>query len=88
MAAVLTAVPFAGIRMPLLLIGDHISTWSMVKGIGGLLILAIVVRLMIGVVLRGAADSILAAGILHQVFDATNNKGGVVDSFLDGATGV
>jgi K+-transporting ATPase A subunit len=37
------------------------------------------------VVMRGAADSILAVGILHQVFDASNNKGGVVDSFLDGA---
>ncbi|HWI00904.1 MAG TPA: type II CAAX endopeptidase family protein [Propionibacteriaceae bacterium] len=85
MAAVLTAVPFAGVHMPLLLIGDHISAWSVVKGIGGLLILAVVVRLMIGVVMRGAADSVLAAGILHQVFDASNNKGGIVDSFLDGA---
>jgi membrane protease YdiL (CAAX protease family) len=84
-AAVLTAVPFAGVHMPLLLIGDHLSTWSVFRGIGGLLILAVVVRLMIGVVMRAAADSILAVGILHQVFDASNNKGGLVDSFLDGA---
>jgi membrane protease YdiL (CAAX protease family) len=84
-AAVLTAVPFAGVHLPLLLIGDPVSTWSVVKGIGGLLVLAVVVRLMIGVVLRGAADSILAVGILHQVFDASNNRGGLVDSLLDGA---
>jgi membrane protease YdiL (CAAX protease family) len=84
-AAVLTAVPFAGVHMPLLLIGDHISAWSVVRGIGGLLILAVVVRLMIGVVMRGAADSVLAVAILHQVFDASNNKGGLVDSLLDGA---
>jgi membrane protease YdiL (CAAX protease family) len=84
-AAVLTAVPFAGVHMPLLLIGDHITTWSVLKGIGGLLILGVVVRLLIGVVMRAAADSVLAVGVLHQLFDASNNKGGVVDSFLDGA---
>jgi len=84
-AALLTAVPFAGVHMPLLLIGDHITTWSVVKGIGGLLILGVVVRLLIGVVMRAAADSVLAVGVLHQLFDASNNQGGVVDSFLDGA---
>jgi CAAX protease family protein len=50
-----------------------------------LLILGVVVRLLIGVVMRAAADSVLAVGVLHQLFDASNNKGGVVDSFLDGA---
>ena len=84
-AALLTAVPFAGVHMPLLLIGVQVSTLSVVKGVGGLLILAVVVRLLIGVVVRAAADSVLAVGILHQVFDASNNKGGVVDSLLDGA---
>jgi hypothetical protein len=84
-AAVLTAVPFAGVHMPLLLIADHITTWSVFKGIGGLLILGVVVRLLIGVVMRAAADSVLAVGVLHQFFDASNKEGGVVDSFLDGA---
>jgi membrane protease YdiL (CAAX protease family) len=84
-AAVLTAVPFAGVHLPLLLIGDPVSTRSVLTGIGGLLVLAVVVRLMIGVVLRGAADSVLAVGVLHQVFDASNNQGGLVDSLLDGA---
>jgi membrane protease YdiL (CAAX protease family) len=84
-AALLTAVPFAGVHMPLLLIGDQITTWSVLKGIGGLLILGVVVRLLIGVVMRAAADSVLAVGVLHQLFDASNNQGGIVDSFLDGA---
>lgn len=84
-AAALTAVPFAGVHMPLLLIGDHITVLSVLEGVGGLLLLAIVVRLMIGVVLHGAADSVLAVGILHQMFDASNNSGGLVDAFVDGA---
>jgi hypothetical protein len=67
----------------LLLLDDHVTALSVVKGIAGLL--GVAVRLMIGLVLRAAADSILAVGILHQIFDASNNKGGLVDSFLDGA---
>jgi membrane protease YdiL (CAAX protease family) len=84
-AALLTAVPFAGVHMPLLLIGDDVTAWSVVKGIGGLLILGVVVRLLIGLVMRAAADSVLAVGFLHQLFDASNNQGGIVDSFLNGA---
>jgi uncharacterized protein len=60
-AGVLTAVPSAGVHMPLLLIGDHTSALSILKGIGlkgialkGIagLVLGLVVRLMIGVVMR------------------------------------
>jgi uncharacterized protein len=54
-------------------------------GITGLLILGIVIRLLMGVMLRAAVDSVLAVGILHQIFDASNNNGAVVDSLLDGA---
>jgi ABC-type nickel/cobalt efflux system permease component RcnA len=47
--------------------------------------LGIVVRLLMGVMLRAALDSVLAVGVLHQIFDASNNNGGLVDSVLDGA---
>jgi hypothetical protein len=30
-------------------------------------------------------DSVLAVGVLHQIFDASNNNGGLVDSVLEGA---
>ena len=33
---------------------------------------------------RAAADSVLAIGILHQIFDTSNNNGALVDSVLDG----
>jgi hypothetical protein len=55
------------------------------RGIAGLLILGIVVRLLMGVMMRAALDSVLAVGVLHQIFDASNNNGALVDSLLDGA---
>jgi uncharacterized protein len=84
-AAALTTLPFAGVHVPLLLLDDHVSALSVLIGIAGLLILGIVVRLLIGVMMRAAADSVLAVGILHQIFDASNNNGALVDSLLDGA---
>lgn len=83
-AALLTALPFAGIHAPLLLLGDF-TVSSVLFGIVGLLVLGVLFRLMAGVQLRGAADSVLAIGVLHAVFDATNNQGGLVDGLLTGA---
>jgi membrane protease YdiL (CAAX protease family) len=83
LAAVLTALPFAGVHVPLLLLDDHVL--SILKGVAGLLILGIVVRLLMGVMMRAALDSVLAVGVLHQIFDASNNDGALVDSLLDGA---
>jgi membrane protease YdiL (CAAX protease family) len=84
-SAVLTALPFAGVHVPLLLLDDQVSALSMLTGIAGLIILGIVVRLLMGVTMRAAADSVLAVGVLHQIFDASNNNGALVDSLLDGA---
>ena len=86
-AAALTALPFAGVHAPLLLLSDQVSAVSVLEGLAGLLILGVAVRLMVGVFLRAASDSILAVGILHQIFDASNNSGGLVDSLLGGAGG-
>ena len=84
-AAVLTALPFAGVHIPLLLLDDHVSPLSVLRGIAGLAILGIAIRLLLGVMLRAALDSVLAVGVLHQIFDASNNNGALVDSLLDGA---
>jgi uncharacterized protein len=80
----LTTLPFAAVHVPLLL-DDQVSVLSVLTGIAGLLILGIVVRLLMGVMMRAASDSVLAVGILHQIFDASNNNGALVDSLLDGA---
>jgi CAAX protease family protein len=80
----LTTLPFAGVHVPLLLLDDQVSVLSVLTAIAGLLILGIVVRLLMGVTLRAASDSVLAVGVLHQIFDASNNDGALVDSLLDG----
>jgi uncharacterized protein len=84
-AAVVTALPFAGVHVPLLLLDDQVSPLSVLRGIAGLLILGIVIRLLMGVMMRAALDSVLAVGVLHQIFDASNNNGALVDSILEGA---
>ena len=56
-AAVLTALPFAGVHVPLLLLDDQVSALSVLIGIAGLLILGIV---------RSAADGCHAARRLGQ----------------------
>jgi hypothetical protein len=73
------------VHVPLLLLDDQVSALSVLIGIAGLLILGVVVRLLMGVMMRAALDSVLAVGIMHQVFDASNNNGALVDSLLDGA---
>jgi hypothetical protein len=70
---------------PLLLLDKQVSALSILIGVAGLLILGVAVRLLMGVMMRAALDSVLAVGVLHQIFDASNNNGGVVDSLLDGA---
>jgi len=47
-AAVLTALPFAGVHIPLLLLDDQVSALSLLRGIAGLLFMGIVPRLLMG----------------------------------------
>jgi uncharacterized protein len=77
-AAVLVALPFAGVHVRLLLLDDQVSALSVLTGIAGLLILGVVVRLLMGVMMRAVLDSVLAVGVLHQIFDASNNNGALV----------
>lgn len=84
-AAALAALPFAGVHIPLLLAGEHLSVSGFLADLGGLVALAVVARTLWGVVLRGAADSTLAIGLMHGVFNASNNRGQLVDSLLEGA---
>ncbi len=82
-AAALTAVPFAGVHVPLQFIGDA-PLRSVLVQVGLLLVLAVVIRLLVGVTVRGASGSLLAAGVVHAVFNASNNEGNLVDDLLSG----
>jgi membrane protease YdiL (CAAX protease family) len=82
-AALLTAVPFALIHLPLHFIGNF-SIGSLTTALVLLLIVSAVVRLMIGVLLRGTRDSILAVALVHTLFNRSNNEEGFVAGLLDG----
>jgi membrane protease YdiL (CAAX protease family) len=77
-AAALTAIPFAAIHAPLLLVADE----NVVVGYGKLYLLGILVRLMMGVTLRAVGDSVLLVGVLHSVFNQSNNTTGIVADLL------
>jgi uncharacterized protein len=82
-AAALTAVPFAAIHLPLQFVGDF-SAASVASGVGLLLVVSVLFRLMVGVMLRAAADSVLAVAVLHAVWNTSNNEDGLVDQLLSG----
>jgi len=82
-AALLTAVPFALAHMPLQFIGTF-TTASLAASLVALLIICALVRIMIGVVLRGTRDSILAVAVLHTTFNRSNNDEGVVAALTQG----
>ena len=82
-AAALTAVPFAAIHLPLQFVGEF-SAASVTSGVGLLLVVSVLFRLMVGVVLRAAADSVLAIAVLHAVWNTSNNEDGLVDQLLSG----
>jgi membrane protease YdiL (CAAX protease family) len=82
-AALLTAVPFAAAHLPLQFVTDFTAA-SVALGFVALLVLCFVVRLLIGVVLRGAGGSVLAVAVLHAVFNRSNNGDGVLAALLHG----
>jgi membrane protease YdiL (CAAX protease family) len=82
-AAALTAVPFAAVHLPLTFIGD-LTPGGVGLAAGGLLVLGVLMRLLVGATVRGAAGSLLAAGVVHASFNASNNEGNLVDDLLGG----
>ena len=82
-AALLTAVPFALVHMPLHFIGDF-SVSSLITALITLLIVCALVRTMLGLVLRGTGGSILAVAVMHTMFNRSNNDEGIVAGLVDG----
>jgi membrane protease YdiL (CAAX protease family) len=82
-AALLTAVPFALFHMPLHFIGNF-TIGSLATALITLLIVCAVVRLMIGVFLRGTGGSLIAVALLHTLFNRSNNEEGLVAALVEG----
>jgi membrane protease YdiL (CAAX protease family) len=85
LAALLTAVPFAAIHLPLQVINGVTSPVDLAIAFALLTAVGIVVRSFFGLVLRGTANSLLAVGVAHTIFNRSNNTDGIAARLLDGA---
>jgi membrane protease YdiL (CAAX protease family) len=83
-SAALTAIPFAGIHMPLQLLNGTPSPTQFVLNFLLLTVLAIVVRSYFGLVMRGTGGSLLAVGVSHTIFNRSNNTEGIAALLLEG----
>src|SRR5215217_45241 len=82
-AAVLTAAPFGFVHLPLAFLSD-VTIASVLISLVFFLLLGLILRQLVGVTLRGSRDSVLAAGLMHSVFNRTNNGNGISADLLDG----
>jgi CAAX protease family protein len=82
-AAALTAVPFGFIHLPLVFLSE-ITLASVLISLAAFILLGLFLRPLVGVVLRGSRDSLLAAGLMHSVFNRTNNDNGIAPALLNG----
>ncbi len=82
-AALITAVPFGFVHWPLAFFGDFTAA-SVAAALALYITLGLIFRPMIGVVLRGAGDSILVVAVLHSMFNRSNNENGIVAGILAG----
>jgi membrane protease YdiL (CAAX protease family) len=85
-AAAMTAVGFAAVHVPLRIINGQATTPQTVgTAFLSLLVLSLVFRSLIGMVLRGAANSILLAAVTHTFFNRSNNIDGIAADILEGS---
>ncbi|MGY1636767.1 CPBP family intramembrane glutamic endopeptidase [Geodermatophilus sp. SYSU D00742] len=82
-AAALTGVAFAAIHVPMSFAGEFTAS-SVLGDLGFLLVVALLFRLLVGVVLRGTAGSVLAVAVLHAVWNASNSEDSIIDDLLSG----
>ncbi|SDN48452.1 type II CAAX endopeptidase family protein [Geodermatophilus sp. DSM 45219] len=82
-AAALTGVAFAAIHVPLSF-AEEFTASSVLLELGFVLAVALLFRLLAGIVLRGTAGSVLAVAVLHAVWNASNSEDSIVDDLLSG----
>jgi membrane protease YdiL (CAAX protease family) len=82
-AAVLTALGFAAIHLPMLFATD-LTVSSVLVGIGVLFGAAVLLRFLIGIVLGGTGGSVLAVALLHATWNSSQSEGELVDTLLSG----
>lgn len=84
-AAAITAVPFGVVHTPLAFFNDELpSAAEILVTFVFFVILGLIVRPLLGVLRRGTLDSILAVGLMHSVFNRTNNDNGIAAELVHG----
>ena len=84
-AAMLTAIPFAAMHLPLqFFIDQPVTLGSLAAAFGLYLLLGLLVRPLLAVFRRGTGDSLLLVALLHSVFNRTNNQNGIAATLLEG----
>ena len=84
-AAALTAIPFAAIHLPVQIVNGEVdSAADLGANFLLLLVFGLVMRVFYGMVLRGAANSILLVGLTHTMFNRSNNNDGIGAAILEG----
>jgi uncharacterized protein len=63
---------------------SEITIASVLISLAAYVLLSLFLRPLVGVVLRGSRDSLLAAGLMHSVFNRTNNDNGIAAALLNG----
>lgn len=81
-AALLTAVPFALLHLPLRYVETDPTVVAVLGDVVALLVFGFVIRLLFGLALRRLGDSLLALAVLHASFNSANNEQGVGASVL------
>ena len=79
----MSAVPFGFVHWPLAFLGDF-TVASAFTSLGLFILLGALVRPLLGLILRGSKDSLLAVAMTHSVFNRTNNPDGISASMLFG----
>jgi membrane protease YdiL (CAAX protease family) len=84
-AAVLTAVPFALVHIPIRVVAREIDNPAeLLPQLAVLLVLCTIIRVLLGGVMRGACNSILVVAATHTSFNRSNNVDGIAADLLVG----
>jgi membrane protease YdiL (CAAX protease family) len=83
-AALMTAVPFALLHWPLVLLTGRTTAGSAATALAFFLILSVVLRMLLGVISRATRSSILAVAAQHAMFNRTTNADGVAANLVSG----
>jgi membrane protease YdiL (CAAX protease family) len=84
-AAMLTAIPFAAIHLPLqFFLGERVTPTSLAIAFGAYLLLCMLFRPLLAVVRRGTGDSLFLVALQHSVFNRTANENGISAMLLTG----